>query len=56
MITPYDIVKTLVRTEKGTMLEKWRKYLFLVAPKANKTEIKKAVELIYKVEIYNPSM
>jgi len=28
MITAYDIIKTLVRTEKGTTLEDKRKYLF----------------------------
>ena len=51
MITCYDIIKTLVRTEKGTFLEPERKYLFKVARKANKTEIKKAVEEIYKVKV-----
>ena len=51
MITPYDIIKTLVRTEKGTTLEENRKYLFEVSSKANKVEIKKAVEQIYKVKV-----
>lgn len=51
MITCYDIIKTLVRTEKGTFLEPERKYLFEVARKANKVEIKKAVEEIYKVKV-----
>ena len=51
MITCYDIVKTLVRTEKGTMLEAQRKYLFHVAKESNKIEIKKAVEEIYKVKV-----
>ena len=51
MKTPYDVIKTLVRTEKGTMLEEQRKYLFQVATKANKIEIKKAVEDIYKVKV-----
>jgi len=51
MITCYDIVKTLVRTEKGTMIEPLRKYLFHVDSKANKIEIKKAVEVIYKVKV-----
>ena len=51
MITCYDIVKTLVRTEKGTMLEPERKYLFQVAKSSNKIEIKKAVEEIYKVKV-----
>ena len=49
----YDIVKTLLRTEKGTMLEETRKYLFHVASVANKVEIKKAVEEIYNVKVEN---
>ena len=51
MITCYDVVKTLVRTEKGTMLELERKYLFQVAKDANKIEIRKAVEEIYDVKV-----
>ena len=51
MITCYDIIKTLVRTEKGTFLEPERKYLFQVAKNSNKIEIKKAVEEIYKVKV-----
>lgn len=51
MITCYDVVKTLVRTEKGTALESQRKYLFEVASKANKIEIGKAIEEIYKVKV-----
>ena len=51
MITCYDNIKSLVRTEKGTMLEPYRKYIFHVATNANKIEIKKAVEEIYKVKV-----
>ena len=51
MITCYDIVKTLVRTEKGTMLEPQRKYLFEVNKHSNKIEIKKAIEEIYSVKV-----
>lgn len=51
MITCYDIVKNLIRTEKGTMLEAQRKYLFKVAKRANKIEIGKAIEEIYKVKV-----
>jgi len=47
----YDIIKTLIRTEKGTMIEPQRKYIFKVATDANKIEIKKAVTEIYKVKI-----
>lgn len=51
MITCYDVIKNLVRTEKGTSLESQRKYLFRVARSANKTEIRKAIEEIYKVKV-----
>ena len=51
MITCYDIVKTLIHTEKGTILEPEGKYLFQVAKRANKIEIKKAIEEIYKVKV-----
>ncbi|MBN1869936.1 MAG: 50S ribosomal protein L23 [Candidatus Omnitrophica bacterium] len=51
MITCYDIIKTIVRTEKGTRLEPGRKYLFQVAKNVNKIEIKKAIEEIYKVKV-----
>lgn len=47
----YDIIKTLLRTEKATLLEPGLKYLFLVDSKANKIQIKKAVEEIYKVKV-----
>ncbi len=46
-----DIIKTLLRTEKATSLEGYRKYFFLVGKSANKIQIKKAVEDIYKVKV-----
>lgn len=51
MITCYDIVKTLVRSEKSSILEKERKYLFRVATVATKVDVKRAVEEIYKVKV-----
>lgn len=51
MNTSYDVVKALVRTEKGTTLEPDRKYLFEVATKATKIQIKKAVQEIYNVKV-----
>ena len=47
----YSIVKNLLRTEKGTILLAENKYLFEVDRRANKLEIKKAVEEIYKVKV-----
>lgn len=51
MFDSYNIVKTLIRTEKGTFLEPERKYLFQVSKNATKINIKKAVEDIYKVKV-----
>ena len=51
-MTDFDIVKTIIRTEKGTaFLEPVGKYLFWVQRNANKLQIKKAVEQIYKVKV-----
>ena len=47
----YDVIKTIVRTEKGTTLEPDRKYLFEVSRVATKIQIKKAVEEIYNVKV-----
>lgn len=51
MKNPYDVVKALIRTEKGASFEPKGKYLFWVAKDANKIEIRKAVEDIYKVNV-----
>lgn len=49
---PYRIVLRPVITEKSTMLkEKNREICFEVARKANKIEIKKAVEQLFKVKV-----
>lgn len=50
MKTAHDIIKNLIRTEKGTSLLRHNKYLFKVDGKANKISIKKAVEDIYHVK------
>jgi len=47
-----DIVKRILLTEKGTRLsEEQNKYLFRVAREANKVEIKRAVEELFKVRV-----
>jgi len=51
MAYSWDIIKSLLRTEKSTVSEEQGKYLFLVDYKANKIQIKKAVEEIYKVKV-----
>ena len=51
MATSYDIVKPLIRTEKGTVLELERKYLFQVDRRSTKVDIRRAIESIYKVKV-----
>jgi len=51
MKDPYKILKNLLTTEKGTYLAKQNKYLFDVDKRANKLEIKRAVEEIYNVKV-----
>lgn len=52
MNTLYQVLKGPLLTEKGAMLkEKSNTVLFRVARSANKIEIKKAVEEIFKVKV-----
>ena len=49
---PHQVLKRILRTEKGAVqTEKLNKYFFDVDPSANKLEIKRAVEMIYKVKV-----
>lgn len=47
----YDVIKTIIRTEKGVTLEPQRQYLFHVAKTATKIDIKRAVQEIYSVKV-----
>jgi len=52
MKEPQDIVKSLLRTEKGANIQRaLNKYLFWVDKNSNKIEIKRAVEDIYNVKV-----
>ncbi|MEG1350987.1 MAG: 50S ribosomal protein L23, partial [Bacilli bacterium] len=52
MNTKYlDIIKAPVITEKSNIAVSEGKYTFKVDPKANKTEIKLAIEKIFKVKV-----
>ena len=52
MTSPYRILNALLRTEKGARVAaRANQYLFSVKKDANKIEIKKAVEGIYKVKV-----
>lgn len=48
----YRVIKKMLLTEKGTIMrEQSNQYNFEVNPKANKIEVKKAVEKIFKVNV-----
>ena len=51
MKSVYDVIIKPVVTEKSMAGLQQRKYTFYVAPGANKVEIKKAVEEIFKVSV-----
>ncbi|MEI8344557.1 MAG: 50S ribosomal protein L23 [Candidatus Omnitrophota bacterium] len=51
MSRSHEILITLLRTEKGAIQAEIAKYFFSVDPKANKIEIRKAVEEVYKVKV-----
>lgn len=51
MMSSYDVIKCMLRTEKATTSLPQNKYLFWVDKKANKVQIRKAVEDIYKVKV-----
>lgn len=50
-ISAYDVILSPVITEKATMLSEHNKVVFNVASKATKTEIKSAVEQLFKVKV-----
>lgn len=51
MKTSYDVLKHILRTEKGGQMLPDNKYLFHVATNANKIQVKQAVEEIYNVTV-----
>lgn len=52
MDTKYlEIIKAPLVTEKSRMEQEKGKYAFLVSEKATKTEIKEAIEKIFKVKV-----
>ena len=48
---PQDVILEPVATEKSALAENENKYTFIVDPRANKTEIKQAVEAIFGVKV-----
>ncbi len=51
IISAYQIIKNPHITEKASFLSEKNKYIFKIFPKANKTEIKKAIESLYDVKV-----
>ncbi len=48
----HDYIQTVILTEKATLLsEKLNKYVFRVSPAANKLQIKRAIEVIFKKKV-----
>ena len=47
----YEIIYAPIITEKSAMMEAENKYAFKVDPRANKTEIKQAIESIFNVKV-----
>ena len=51
MKSVYDIIKKPIITEKSSGLVEKLQYTFEVDPKSNKTEIKEAIQKIFKVTV-----
>ena len=47
----YNIIKKPITTEKSTNLQQFNQYSFEVAKNSNSSEIKKAIETIFKVKV-----
>ena len=50
-IHPYAVLRRPIITEKSTELADERKYVFEVDPRANKVQIKEAVEIAFSVAV-----
>ena len=47
----YDIIKRPITTEKSTNLQQFNQYSFVVSKDSNSSEIKSAIEKIFKVKV-----
>ena len=51
-MNPFEIIRTVRLTEKGTRQgEKYNQYTVVADPRANKTQIRKAVQDLFKVKV-----
>jgi len=54
---PHDIIQAPLISEKGSLLaESTQQVLFKVRPDANKIEVKKAIEVLFKVKVVKVRM
>jgi large subunit ribosomal protein L23 len=52
MNEPFDIIQTASLTEKSSLLgEKQNKYVFRVSPRANKIQIRQAIEKLFQKKV-----
>ena len=54
---PHDVIRAPLISEKGSLLiENTQQVLFKVRPEANKIEVKRAVETLFKVKVVKVRM
>lgn len=54
---PWDVIRAPLISEKGSLLaENTQQFLFKVRPEANKIEVKRAVESLFKVKVIKVRM
>jgi len=51
MREPHEVIRRPAVTEKGTALKEQNKYCFEVDRRANKIEVKRAVEVLFNVKV-----
>lgn len=50
-LNPYQVIKRPLNTEKSTLAAELNQYIFEVDPRANKVQIREAVEQVFKVDV-----
>ncbi len=50
-MSPYDLIRRPVVSEKNTMLMESGQYIFEVVPEATKHQVKEAIESIFNVQV-----
>ncbi len=50
-LSPYEVIKRPLNTEKSTLAAEMNQYIFEVDPRANKVQVREAVEQVFKVDV-----